>query len=186
MTDPTPLPDQQLNDIETRAAHLYEYVQQPEEADILAGTDVPLLAGEVRRLRAEVERWRRTAYQVACTHEPDASAAEPAETLIGSITIRTESVQLDNGECLRDLAIGDSVELRAETGHEGLWVAAAFHGPYQDWITLQYAEVVEDCGQDPAVRCEFNGTRHAHPFDLDGKIRPRPTATDQPAPAPGL
>jgi hypothetical protein len=99
----------------------------------------------------------------------------PAETLIGSITIRSESVQLDNGECLRDLAVGDSVELRPDTGHEGLWIAAAFHGDYQDHVTLQHAEVVDDCGNDPAIACKFSGTRHAHPVDLDGKVRPRPT-----------
>ena len=97
------------------------------------------------------------------------------EALIGSITIRSESIQLDNGECLRDLAVGDSVELRHDTGHEGLWIAAAFHGDYQDQITLQYAEVVTDCGHDPVTACEFTGTRHAHPVDLDGKVRPRPT-----------
>jgi hypothetical protein len=98
-----------------------------------------------------------------------------AEASIGSITIRSESIQLDNGECLRDLAIGDSVELRADTSHEGLWIAAAFHGDYQDRITLQYAEVVVDCGNDPVTACEFSGTRHAHPVDLAGKVRPRPT-----------
>jgi hypothetical protein len=98
------------------------------------------------------------------------------DTTIGSITIRTESIQLDNGECLRDLAVGESVELGPDTSHEGLWIAAAFHGDYQDRITLQYAEVVEDCGQDSAITCPFNGTRHAHPFDLDGNIRPRPSA----------
>ncbi|MFJ8345083.1 hypothetical protein ACIQ9J_01645 [Streptomyces sp. NPDC094153] len=52
MTDQ--LTDQQLDEIEARAGHLYEYVQQPEEADVLAGTDVPALAAEVRRLRAEL------------------------------------------------------------------------------------------------------------------------------------
>jgi hypothetical protein len=96
--------------------------------------------------------------------------------LIGSITIPTESIELDNGECLRDLAIGDSVELRADTGHEGLWIAAAFHGRYQDRITLQHAEVVETCGDDPVIACEFSGTRHAHPVDLDGIVRARPAA----------
>ncbi|MFR9794198.1 hypothetical protein ACL07V_37185 [Streptomyces sp. MB22_4] len=97
-------------------------------------------------------------------------------TLIGSITIETSSVELDNGENLRDLAIGDSVELGPDTDHEGLWIAAAFYGPSRDWITLQYAEVVQDCGTDLELPCKFHGTRHAHPFDLDGNIRPRPTA----------
>ena len=106
---------------------------------------------------------------------PSTEDPAPAETLIGSITIRSESVQLDNGECLRDLAVGDSVELRPDTGDEGLWIVAAFHGDYQEQITLQYAEVVDDCGNDPVIACKFSGTRHAHPVDLDGKVRPRPT-----------
>jgi hypothetical protein len=101
---------------------------------------------------------------------------QPAETAIGSITIRTESIQLDNGENLRDLTIGDSVELEPSTGHGGLWIAASFQGSYQDWITLQYAEVVDGCGHDPAIACQFSGSRHAHPVDLDGKVRPRPSA----------
>ncbi|MFJ5644097.1 hypothetical protein [Streptomyces sp. NPDC093223] len=116
-------------------------------------------------------------YQRGRTYiEPKIPTTSTPSALIGSITIRTESVQLDNGECLRDLAIGDSVELRADTGHEGLWIAAAFHGDYQDQITLQYAEVVEVCGDNPKIACEFSGTRHAHPVDLDGNVRPRPTA----------
>lgn len=100
-----------------------------------------------------------------------------AAPLIGAVTIETSSVELDNGENLRDLAIGDSVELRPDTGHEGLWIAAKFHGQHQDWITLQYAEQVQECGSDPKIACRFNGTWHAHPFDLDGNIRPRPTTT---------
>ena len=106
---------------------------------------------------------------------PAAEEQPPTEALIGSITIRSESVELDNGECLRDLAVGDSVELRPDTGHGGLWIAAAFQGDFQERITLQYAEVVEDCGNDPVIACKFDGTRHAHPVDLDGKVRPLPT-----------
>jgi hypothetical protein len=62
-----PTPD--LDAIEARAAHLYEYAQQTGEGDTLAGTDVPALLAEVRRLRAELAdqqaetekliRWRR-------------------------------------------------------------------------------------------------------------------------------
>lgn len=275
----TPPTGQQLDEIETRAAHLHEYACQDDgEGDTLAGTDVPLLLDEVRRLQdqrrylidqlarkdarsGEADEklreflsgqpapdtlpawlyqrfmasgvgwdnldaddrayWEHQARAVrravarggfkavapdAASVPPGApvrpvqpsSASEsahsptgtpegalraslpaevpaPAETLIGSITIRSESVQLDNGECLRDLAVGDSVELRADTGHEGLWIAAAFHGDYQEQIALQYAEVVDDCGNDPVIACKFSGTRHAHPVDLDGKVRPRPT-----------
>ncbi|MFF6866739.1 hypothetical protein [Streptomyces ardesiacus] len=96
-------------------------------------------------------------------------------TLIGSITIETSSIELDNGENLRDLAIGDSVELGPDTDDEGLWIAAAFDSS-RTWITLQHAEVVQNCGVYPEVACKFHGTWHAHPFDLDGNIRPRPTA----------
>ncbi|MER5902973.1 hypothetical protein ABT150_23185 [Streptomyces mirabilis] len=170
MTDQTvhqPLADQQLDEIETRAAHLYEYATLAVEhgpdaqpaAERVIGTDVPALVAEVRRLRARVSELEGPA----------------AETPIGSIAIRSESVQLDNGENLRDLAVGDSVNLRPDTGHEGLWVAAAFHGDFQERITLQHAEVVVDCGNNPVTACEFSGTRHAHPVDLDGKVRPRPT-----------
>jgi signal transduction histidine kinase len=51
------LTDQQLDDldeIEARAAHLWEYVELPADADQLAGTDAPALVAEVRRLRARV------------------------------------------------------------------------------------------------------------------------------------
>jgi hypothetical protein len=55
-----PMTDQPANldrdDIEARAAHLWEYVQQPDEADVLAGTDVPALIDTVRRLRTELAR----------------------------------------------------------------------------------------------------------------------------------
>ena len=54
MTDQhTPLTSQQLDEIETRAARLYEYSQQGDgEGDTLAGEDVPALLAEVARLRA--------------------------------------------------------------------------------------------------------------------------------------
>jgi hypothetical protein len=104
------------------------------------------------------------------------AATQPATATIGSITIESSSVQMDNGENLRDLAIGDSVDLRPNTGHAGLWIAAGFHGSFQEYITLLHAEVVEDCASDPAIVCKYSGTRHAHPVDLDGKVRPRPPA----------
>ena len=49
MPDPTPLTSQDLDEIETRAASLYEA-----DAAQLAGTDVPALIAEVRRLQALV------------------------------------------------------------------------------------------------------------------------------------
>ncbi|MEV5168246.1 hypothetical protein AB0K66_26980 [Streptomyces werraensis] len=52
----TPMTPERLAEIAARAAHLYEYVQQPDEADVLAGTDVPALLAEVERLRAELDK----------------------------------------------------------------------------------------------------------------------------------
>lgn len=48
-----PLSRIDLDEIATRATYLYEYVRQPVEADVLAGTDVPALLAEVRRLRQQ-------------------------------------------------------------------------------------------------------------------------------------
>lgn len=54
MTDPNTgrLTDTDLDEIASRAGHLFEYVTMPSEADQLAGVDVPALLDEVRRLRA--------------------------------------------------------------------------------------------------------------------------------------
>jgi hypothetical protein len=67
-----------LDAIEARAAHLYEYVQQPDEADVLAGTDVPAMAAEIRRLRAELATargqaidWAADVIDAKLTAEPD-------------------------------------------------------------------------------------------------------------------
>ncbi|MGW1160406.1 hypothetical protein ACWD48_19740 [Streptomyces sp. NPDC002519] len=50
-----PLTNQQLDldAIEALAANLYEYADQPEEADTLCDVHVPAMADEIRRLRAE-------------------------------------------------------------------------------------------------------------------------------------
>jgi hypothetical protein len=48
----TPPTEQRLDEIAARAAWLYEYVHQSKDGDILAGTEVPALLAEVRRLRA--------------------------------------------------------------------------------------------------------------------------------------
>ncbi|MFD3917351.1 hypothetical protein, partial [Streptomyces sp. NPDC058603] len=47
------LTDQKLAEIGTRAAHLHEFVALPAEANQLAGTDVPALLVEVRRLQQQ-------------------------------------------------------------------------------------------------------------------------------------
>lgn len=65
MSNPTPLTDRQLDEIEARAAHLYEYARQhgDGEGDTLAGEDVPALVDEVRRLRAELAAGRAQAWR---------------------------------------------------------------------------------------------------------------------------
>ncbi|MGW1497540.1 hypothetical protein ACWCQW_02930 [Streptomyces mirabilis] len=59
---PDPLTGQQLDEIETRAAHLYEYGDPTDTRtagwEELAGTDVPALLAEVRSLRAAMEEIR--------------------------------------------------------------------------------------------------------------------------------
>ncbi|WP_043493786.1 hypothetical protein [Streptomyces viridosporus] len=49
--DQPPLDEQRLAEIDARAAHLYEYVPLPPEADQLAGEDVPALLAEIQHLR---------------------------------------------------------------------------------------------------------------------------------------
>lgn len=54
-TPPAPPTEQQLDEIEARAARHSEYATQHDgEGDTLAGTDVPLLLAEVYRQRAEL------------------------------------------------------------------------------------------------------------------------------------
>lgn len=55
--NPEPMTDERLAEIDERAAHLFEYVPQTEDADRLAGHDVPALLAEVERLRTELVRW---------------------------------------------------------------------------------------------------------------------------------
>lgn len=71
MTDPKPLTEQQLDDIETLAAHLHEYATTTiealqQDADRLTGVEVPALIAEVRQLRTERRRYR-TAWRLART-----------------------------------------------------------------------------------------------------------------------
>ncbi|WP_331759963.1 hypothetical protein OG422_31320 (plasmid) [Streptomyces sp. NBC_01525] len=89
------------------------------------------------------------------------------------ITIDTWSIELDNGENLRDLNIGDAVDLHTGTDFDGLWIAKEFidQGAV---ITLQAAKVVENCGGDAVTSCRYSGTRHAHPVDINGRVLRRP------------
>jgi hypothetical protein len=91
---------------------------------------------------------------------------------IGSIIIDPSSVELDNGENLKDLSVGDSVDLRPDTGFGGLWIVAKFDDA-RNSITLYNADTFTDCA-DSVADCPFRGTPHAHPVALDGRVLPRP------------
>lgn len=92
---------------------------------------------------------------------------------MNTITIDSSSIELENGENLRDLAVGHSVELCEQTPHPGYWIAAAFHGEYRDQVTLRPAVNVTDCAAvEPG--CRYAGVAHAHPVDSSGKVYARP------------
>lgn len=97
---------------------------------------------------------------------------------VREITIDTWAIQLDNGESLRDLNVGDAVDLHTGTEFDGLWIAKEF-SEQAAVITLQAARVIDNCAADVAISCRYSGTRHAHPVDVDGRTlrRPQPATT---------
>jgi len=108
--------------------------------------------------------------------------AHPDQPVIRTITIDTWSVELDNGENLTDLEIGNSVDLDRCPGFDGLWIAVRFHGDFREQVTLQRAVVVQDCATNPAIACGWSGRqRHAHPVDLHGTVQPLPDGSFSPA-----
>jgi hypothetical protein len=74
---PQPLDATRLDEIATRAAHLYEYVPMPVEADHLAGEDVPALLAEVERLKAALAAAREATLDEAADWFDQRAAAEP-------------------------------------------------------------------------------------------------------------
>jgi len=110
--------------------------------------------------------------------------AHPDQPVVRTITIDCWSVELDNGENLKDLAVGDSVDLHHCVDYDGLWIATAFHGDYRDQVTLQSATETKDCAARPeGIACGWSGQRHAHPVDLHGHLQPRPTGSYSPTAA---
>ncbi|MFK8851778.1 hypothetical protein [Streptomyces sp. Ac-502] len=96
---------------------------------------------------------------------------------VREITIDTWAIELDNGENLRDLNIGDAVELHTGTAFDGLWIAKEFNERGAA-VTLQAATVVENCAADTEIACQYSGSRHAHPVDAESRLLRRPeTAT---------
>jgi hypothetical protein len=85
-TQPEPLTTQQLDDIETRAAHLSEYgtlTDQPLQADLdqLADKDTPALLAEVRRLLDENAQMRAARDVIASMYR-DLDAQRDAVTAL--------------------------------------------------------------------------------------------------------
>jgi hypothetical protein len=94
---------------------------------------------------------------------------------IREIAVRYDSIELDNGENLLDLDLGQAVELRADTKHPGLWVLTGLRDE-DGLVRLQAGADIEDCAA-AGVGCRFSGTSaHAHPVDVDGQIQPLPVA----------
>jgi hypothetical protein len=94
---------------------------------------------------------------------------------VREITVDHWAIELDNGESLRDLNVGDAVDLHDMPGQfQGLWIAVKWDGDDRNVCTLQAAEATTDCAAIEAG-CRFCGTRHAHPVNSEGQLLPRPT-----------
>lgn len=86
----TPLTDSKLDEIAGRAAGLYEYATGLDavwqaEADQLAGTDVPALLAEIRRLRAHGAELQVGLNDLAALVSQWHSRAEKAETRVAEL-----------------------------------------------------------------------------------------------------
>ncbi|MFL4946558.1 hypothetical protein ACJ6WE_04120 [Streptomyces sp. MMS24-I31] len=99
---------------------------------------------------------------------------------VREITIGTWAIELDNGENLGALNVGDAVDLYTGTDFDGLWIAKEF-SEQGTVITLQVGKVVENCADDEAISCPYSGTRHAHPADVDGRVLRRPEIAAPPS-----
>ncbi|MFF7946978.1 hypothetical protein [Streptomyces griseorubiginosus] len=82
MTNPTPPTEQQLAEIDARAAYLDEYATLTDgplqaDADQVWGKDVPALLAEIRRLRAQQSATRALALLEAANFLRDASLRDP-------------------------------------------------------------------------------------------------------------
>ncbi|MFG3244145.1 hypothetical protein [Streptomyces sp. NPDC048157] len=61
------------------------------------------------------------------------------DTLAHEVTVDCFDVQLDNGENLKDLAVGDYLDLTEPAAgvQVGLWQVVAYHGEFQDRATMR-------------------------------------------------
>jgi len=119
--EPDPLTEQQLDDIETRAAYLHEYatltdVPLQADADQLTGEDVPALLAEVRRLRSERRRYR-IAWRMARTRalstggaaDRYAARAREGQTALADIVGALLGVQMERDEAQSRVAALEAV-----------------------------------------------------------------------------
>ncbi|MER6611582.1 hypothetical protein ABT282_38490 [Streptomyces sp. NPDC000927] len=68
------------------------------------------------------------------------------------VTVNCIDVQLDNGENLKDLGVGDYLDLTEPAAgmQAGLWQVAAYHGEFQDQATMRSvpaSAVIEEPGR---------------------------------------
>jgi hypothetical protein len=92
---------------------------------------------------------------------------------IREITVDHWTIELDNGESLRALSVGDAVELNESTGHPGLWIVAEFTGEDREVVRLQAAADIQGCAAI-GMACSYSGTWHTHPVDEAGQVHPSP------------
>jgi hypothetical protein len=151
-----PLTDQQLDEIEQRAAAMFEHADlgnddDQREAEHLSGTDVPALLAEVRRLRAELAPFEMLAPQ-------QCPAGKHADWLVDSeFAHACPWCAIDR---LRAATLRDAVEICDEAGAVYTSKALNEHaaGAYALMERFQRKAEEAECACDPAPHRESDGT----------------------------
>ncbi|MYX88422.1 MULTISPECIES: hypothetical protein [unclassified Streptomyces] len=114
-----PMTEERLAAIADRAAHAYEY-DPSEQAEVLAGTDIPALLAEVERLRAELAQVREAAaaaryYLGAFVHDSEdpGTGALGALHMLGAAGIPAERGDLSEQVMARHVAVAVEEALAA-------------------------------------------------------------------------
>lgn len=154
-TDHTPLTDEQLDEIDARAAHLFEYVTMPTEADQLAGVDVPALLAEVHRLRAEATELRGENAKLIRWHREDEAAFARMRTTI--TRLRDEKRELGELAARRE---SELIALRARVAELERPAIEAKRNEIRD----SYAELIATAEETK----DFEGA-----FDVQCRLRER-------------
>ncbi|MFB6873721.1 hypothetical protein [Streptomyces sp. NPDC056323] len=70
-------------------------------------------------------------------------------TAADCVTVNCFDVRLDNGENLKDLAVGDHLDLPEPAAgmQPGTWQVVAYHGEFQDQATMRPVAVTEELGR---------------------------------------